>query len=916
MRWESYTKKFGQESDVVIVVEGSDRDRILDAIDTLGENLQSETELFDRVLFRVESDNIRPKALQFLTPKELETIESSLESQTSLLEGDWDQASVQSHSVRLARGLQASTMSPGFDAAPILLQAEKFVSSLNRFLKDSEDFENPWPTLVNRSESPEAAFEPKYQLTPDGRMGFVIVRPKSTSSDFSGGSKALSRMREICSQVDADFPEVSIGLTGIPVLEADEMERSQKDMMNASAISFIGVGLILLVGFRGLRHPFLALLMLAVALIWSLGYTTLAIGHLNILSVSFAAILIGLGIDFAIHYLARYLELRHHNEEFHRSLALTSASVGTGIVTAAVTTSLAFLCATFTDFLGVAELGIIAGGGILLCAIATFTVLPPLITLADRKLEPQSLPTPFQGNLLRSINRRYPWGVTLITLAAIFAIGSQGFTWKDGQLQSRVEYDSNLMNLQAEGVASVELQQRLFDEADGSLLYAVSIADSIEEVRIRRDEFLALPTVSRVEEMASYLPRFPASETNLLVQAIHARLSRLSELPRAFPEVNPLNVGQSLEQLLEALQNVSDPIAQQAANEIDESLDLLAEMQLPQQVELLTVYQAGMLKSLHKQFAELKATSNPQPIVPEDYNAGVHERFLSKSGDWLIRVFPTEEIWEEEPLKAFVNDVRSVDPEATGTPLQNFEAARQIRESYFDAAIYALIVVTLILLVDALSTTAILVTFIAPLVVAGFAFLVSQRIGEPASSIYLLAMYTVVAILVAFVFDFESTRNVILTMLPPIAGGILMFGIFGILHVDLNPANLIVLPLILGIGVDDGVHVTHDFRHSRKPYETSPSTINAVTLTSLTSMVGFGSMMVAAHQGLVSLGIVLVVGVGSCLFVSLVTLPAILTLVDRGRRDQTESIDSNERADESEDELVSIQIRQRENGVA
>ena len=106
-----------------------------------------------------------------------------------------------------------------------------------------------------------------------------------------------------------------------------------------------------------------------------------------------------------------------------------------------------------------------------------------------------------------------------------------------------------------------------------------------------------------------------------------------------------------------------------------------------------------------------------------------------------------------------------------------------------------------------------------------------------------------------------------------------MFGLLGLLAVDLNPANLIVLPLILGIGVDDGVHVIHDFRMQKGRYRTSGSTINAIVLTSLTSMIGFGSLMVAAHRGLYSVGLVLVIGVGSCLFVSLVMLPAVLTLV-------------------------------------
>ena len=110
-----------------------------------------------------------------------------------------------------------------------------------------------------------------------------------------------------------------------------------------------------------------------------------------------------------------------------------------------------------------------------------------------------------------------------------------------------------------------------------------------------------------------------------------------------------------------------------------------------------------------------------------------------------------------------------------------------------------------------------------------------------------------------------------------------MFGVFAYLGVSLNPANLIVLPLVLGIGVDDGVHVVHDFRLQRGSYCMSSSTISAIVLTSLTSMAGFGSLMVASHHGLRSVGLVMVIGVASCLFVSLVPLPAALTIAARVR---------------------------------
>ena len=916
-RWLSYTEEFGEESDVVIVVEANDEISIKNVMDHVGRQLEAEPELFDRVLYRIEPGAIETKALQYLSPKALTQANERLEMYSPILEGHWSRAGLESYSIRINDYIkQTAKTGSEQDLEAALQHAAKLCSSLEKFVEDPNQFTSPWPEIISPSSIGVGnAFKTRYQLSPSGRMGFVVVTPKNATTDFSGGAKSLARMREICHEVQAEYEDVTIGLTGIPVLEADEMQRSQQDMMKASVISFVGVGLVLLIGFRGFRHPFLALAMLAVGLAWTLGYTTIAVGHLNILSVSFAAILIGLGIDFAIHYLARYIELRHQNEPFHRSLALTSQSVGTGIVTAAVTTAMAFFCATFTNFLGVAELGIIAGGGILLCGIATFTVLPALITLADRNKEPRQLPTPFQGNMLRKLTRERPGVVTFVALAAIVAIGVQGFRLEDGKVESKVKYDSNLLNLQAKGLESVELQHRIFEESNGSLLYAVSIVDSLSEVRILKEEFLELPTVSRVEEMGSYLPTFPPEETNLLIQAMHARLSRLSDLPREFPQMDPLSIGRAMERLFETLSNRTEPSAVAAAETLDTFLNRLTELELPQQMKILAGYQNAMLTSLHRQLQSIESISNPDPVTPDDFLPGIHQRFVSKSGKWLLRVYPNEQIWEEEPLTAFVEDVRSVDPEATGTPLQNFEAAKQIRESYFDAAVYALVVICLILLIDALDPGYLLISFLSPLVVIAFAFSLQQRANTPINPLQFICLYAALAVIVAFVIDHRNTRNALLTLLPPLAGGFLMFGILGMTGIHLNPANLIVLPLILGIGVDDGVHVIHDCRHSKGRYETSPSTINAVTLTSLTSMIGFGSMMVAAHQGLVSLGTVLVIGVGSCLFVSLVTLPAILTLLDRSsprrRNDESDGSGSAEIED-----VVSIPMRANEPGVA
>ncbi len=899
-RWMSFVEKFGDDSDIVIAVEGKNPDQIRPVLERIGTQLNEETELFSRVLYKVDPTALRHKALQYLNPTELEQANSRLEMYAPILEGHWNRAGLESYSRRLADHIQLlSQKQASGELSSLLVQTQQLVASLSDFMQNPTGFSNPWPEVVSQNAFPHAnVTEPQYQLTPNGKMGFVLALPRNVSTDFSGSSRSIARVTKILEEARLEFPEVHIGMTGIPVLEADEMRRSQSDMAAASVISFIGVLMISLIGFRGIRHPMMSMSMIAVGTAWAMGFATIAIGHLNILSMSFVTILIGVG-DYGTHYVASYLENRHKGLPLMDALGETTQKVGPGIVTAAITTSLSFFAAAFTTFLGVAELGIIAGGGILLCAVATFAVLPPLIALADRRLEPRQLPVPFQGQMLRKVLKGYPGPVAIIGFVILTVLTVSIFEVRDGQLAFRLRYDYNLLNMQAKGVESVELQKKIFEEANGSLLYAVSTTDSPQHVRILKERFLELPTVSRVEDLAGYLPAYSADETNLLVQAIHARLSGLSELPRGIPQLDPSAIGTALENLLTALKSQPDPLAQATSMQLDAMLNGLDQLPLEHQIQLLAGYQQGMLISLHRQFQMLAAISNPEPISANDFPEALRSRFVSNSGDWLLRVYPMHEIWDEEPLTQFVKDVRSVDPDVTGTPLQNFEAAHQIQQSYANAAIYAAGVIIIVLLIDVLGTGTLFISLIAPLAAVALSFLLMQRAGTPLNPVWLISLYLAVAVIVASVIDFEKARIALLALFPPLGGLLLMFGILSLADVNLNPANLIVLPLIMGIGMDSGVYVIHDFRHQKGPYQMTRSTVNAVTMTSLTTMVGFGSMMVAAHQGLVSLGMVLTIGVATCLFVSLVLLPAVLTLIARNRAETEESLEEPNENDPS-----------------
>jgi predicted RND superfamily exporter protein len=192
-----------------------------------------------------------------------------------------------------------------------------------------------------------------------------------------------------------------------------------------------------------------------------------------------------------------------------------------------------------------------------------------------------------------------------------------------------------------------------------------------------------------------------------------------------------------------------------------------------------------------------------------------------------MRIYSTANIWDMVELKEFVNNVRDIDPKATGSPLQTYESSLQMQQGFITAAVYA-----------------------------------------------------VGAIFILLLIDFRSWGASVTTLLPTILGFTMMFGVMGWLDLPLNAANMIVLPLILGIGIDDGVHLIHDYRSRRndRRYKMSASTATSMMITSLTTIIGFGSMMIASHRGLQSLGRVLVIGIVCCLFTSLILLPVLIKI--------------------------------------
>ena len=181
------------------------------------------------------------------------------------------------------------------------------------------------------------------------------------------------------------------------------MITTQKDIELASKIALGGIALLFILAFKGIVKPLLAVFSLLVALAWSLGFTSITVGHLNILSVVFTTILIGLGIEFGIHILERYKEERQSGNDIFPALQKTLQGTGQGNFSGAITTAIAFGAMVLTDFIGIVELGWIARWGILFCLIAMILLLPALVTLEEKLRKPLYL-KPIENSISSKIN--------------------------------------------------------------------------------------------------------------------------------------------------------------------------------------------------------------------------------------------------------------------------------------------------------------------------------------------------------------------------------------------------------------------------------------------------------------------------------------------------------------------------------
>jgi len=338
-RWLAYLAEFGDSDDACVVVRAERKADLTTAIDDLAAQLRGEPKLFESVFYRRDLSRLKAKALHYLPPAQLMQFEQQIAAASAVLPRPGESTDSADLLARLNDELAHVGTATPQQRKRLEEQYARVAGVLLAGLAGSPISSAPAGTQHSLNLDALAQLEPAYLLADGGKIGFVLTRLKNPVPGAATSDVAIARLRQIIKLAQKRHPHVWTGLTGIPVIEHDEMAASQFDMLWTSVASMILVLLLYLAAYGGLRHAMLVNGLLLLGTAYSFGFVTLAVGHLNILSAAFSAVLIGLGIDFAIHYVATYLNLRRHGCDEETALLRMAVDVGPGVVTGGVTTA-------------------------------------------------------------------------------------------------------------------------------------------------------------------------------------------------------------------------------------------------------------------------------------------------------------------------------------------------------------------------------------------------------------------------------------------------------------------------------------------------------------------------------------------------------------------------------------------------
>jgi hypothetical protein len=793
--------------DFLVLVDGESAAVAGRAAEALADRLRRHADLFERVIVVGGGEFYDRNALLYADVPELESFVDRLAAVQPFLAEIAHDPSLAGLGGLLRQALAARR--EGEDLGMDLASALDRVSVATEAALEGRASPDPWGDALIGGEMSEEARH---------RVVSAIAHPDYGA--LLNAEPILAAVRAAVRELELDGDHgVEVRLTGTEVLNHEELQIVSSQGKLVGVAAFVLFTCAVFFALRSFGVVLAQVATLVASLVWTNAFAAAAVGQLNQVSVAFNVLIIGLGGELGIHFCLRYAELAGRGLSRGEALVETARSIGSSLVSSAGTTSIGFLVFLPTDYRGVAELGLISGGGVLLSLLATLTVLPAVLSLVATP-HPRSA----RGWTIRLEHlpvrraRAIRWGALAVGVGAALLV-------------PRIHFDHNPIHLRdpespavrafRDLVARSEVTPWAIDVVMEDLPAAQAMAQRLEQLAPVKRAITALDFVPAQQETKREI----LADASLFLPPVAAdgappdpalELAALAELERelATPDGPP-------DARLEASrQRLAGALARLRAGAAGPPEAVLAQLR------------ANAVGSLPEQLADLERALAPEHVTLENLPAELRDQMLAADGRARIQVFPRKDVFEGAALEEFMSAVSAVAPNVMGPAVNLVGWGR-----------------------------------------------VTSGAMEQALAVGLVCMFAFLFLL------WRSLWDSLLAFFPLALASLVCVGVMVLTGMPFNFANVIVLPMLIGMGVDNGVHLVH--RHRTNPEEVDvlgTSTARAVFFAALTTVLCFGSLAFASHRGMAALGKMLTLGVAATLVCYVVVLPAVLAWDDERRR--------------------------------
>ncbi len=650
----------------------------------------------------------------------------------------------------------------------------------------------------------------------DGKRAMVLAQPKLDLSALEQGGAATAFMREAIEELGLTPANgYRVRLTGQVPLNDEELATVAEGTGISGIVSVVLVTILLFMALGSGRIVGAALLTLVAGLILTLGWAAMTVGELNLISVAFAVMFVGIAVDFSIQFCMRYRAERHARgaDSLNPSLDAAGFAMAKPLTLAAATTSLGFFSFLPTDYRGVSQLGFIAGGGMIIAMLLSFTLLPALLRLFRTGGEQAEIGYRWAAPLNQMlVAKRIPVLAAAVLLAVVSIAALP-----------RLIFDFDPLKLKDPNTESMSTALELMDDPLINPNALNVLTKSAEDAKALAEKLSALPEVSHAITIFDVIPADQDVKLTM-IEDLGFLMGPVFQPGDAKPAPGVDEIMAAAKAARgRATAYLASPAAAEPLRAAAQRLaDAIGRLQAKAEPALLDQLSTTLLNGFDAAIAPLNDVLGASAVTFENIPADLRDTFISKDGRYRVQVFPKATGSDADELTPFLKAVQTVAPTAIGAPLIIYESGRIVTGAFRTAALLALAAITLVL------------------------FVVLRRPGDVAR-----------------------------VLAPLLLAGILTLGTAALTGLAINFANIIALPLLLGVGVTFPIYFVTAWREGEDTLLASPAG-RGMLYSALTTAAAFGSLAISTHTGTASMGILLTMALAYTLLATLIVLPALL----------------------------------------